>query len=146
MTPNPIRKTAILLVAAMMLPTAPLQAATVSRQDNAASPRGWSSIAGKDPRDVREMARTLPLSDQTTKDQPWCGRDSEIETALQHDFGEAKVATNTKDTALWGSDQMGTWTMVLQRPDDTSCIIASGIGFNQQTSPASYFVTAGLGS
>ena len=39
---------------------------------------------------------------------------------------------------------MGTWTVVLERPDATSCVIASGIGFRDGTSPDAYFTRVGL--
>ena len=97
-----------------------------------------------DPRAVRDMARDLPTSDQAAVDQPWCAPDAEVETSLRHDFEEERVASNGRDTALWGSALMGTWTVVLERPDATSCVIASGIGFRDGTSPDAYFTRVGL--
>lgn len=140
------RKTKMLLLAALIaLPPMQGQAAVTTREENLANPRGWSAIAGMDPRAVRDMARGLPLSDQAMGDQPWCARDAEIETALQDDFDEQKIATNARDTALWGSEVMGTWTVVLQRDDATSCVIASGIGFSRAVNPQTYFTKVGLG-
>ncbi|CAM3153947.1 hypothetical protein SAMN04488021_10557 [Paracoccus aminovorans] len=123
---------------------APALAATQSREENLANPRGWSAVAGMDPREVREMARTLPLSANAGGDQPWCDRKAEIESTLRHDFDEQKVATGEEGTALWGSALMGTWTMVLERPDATSCVIASGIGFSEGANPRVFFTRAGL--
>lgn len=122
----------------------PAAAAITTRDANAANPRGWSAIEGMDPRAVRDMARDLPLSDQASADQPWCAPDAEIETSLRHDFEEERVASNGRDTALWGSPLMGTWTVVLERPDATSCVIASGIGFSEGASPDAYFTRVGL--
>lgn len=135
---------AALLAGVLALSATSAGANITSRAQNAASPQGWSAVSGMDPRAVRELARTLPVSDDATGDQPWCGRNAEIEAALHHEFEEQKIATNARDTALWGSPQLGTWTMVLERPDQTSCIIASGIGFSEQASPAAYFVRIGL--
>lgn len=132
------------LTVLIALPAAQAFGAITSRSDNAAQPRGWSAVAGMDPRAVREMARTLPLSEQATGDQPWCGHDAEIEASLTHDFGETKVSTNARDTALWGSEMMGTWTVVLERADATSCVIASGIGFDTAASPQAYLTNVGL--
>lgn len=132
------------LVTVLALPAGQVSAEIASRAQNAANPRGWSAVAGMDPRAVREMARTLPVSEDAAIDRPWCDRDAEIEAALRHEFAEEKIATNGRDTALWGSDLMGTWTVVLERPDATSCIIASGIGFQSGENPQSYFVTVGL--
>lgn len=115
-----------------------------TRAEHDAGPRGWSAIADMDPRQVRDMARSLPISDDATGDQPWCDSDASIEAALSHDFGEERVAAGAENTALWGSDIMGTWTMVLERSDATSCVIASGIGYDKDTSPRSYFINAGF--
>lgn len=123
---------------------APAGATITSRDENAANPRGWSAVQGMDPRAVRDMARDLPTSDQAAADQPWCAPDAEIEASLRHDFEEERVASNGRDTALWGSALMGTWTVVLERPDATSCVIASGIGFRDGTSPDAYFTRVGL--
>lgn len=128
----------------MALPAAQAFGAITSRHDDASGPTGWSAVAGMEPRAVREMARELPLSEQATRDQPWCGQNTEVEASLTHDFGETKVTTNARDTALWGSQIMGTWTVVLERADATSCIIASGVGFRDGTSPQAYFTNVGL--
>ncbi|HWL57365.1 MAG TPA: hypothetical protein VNQ78_11955 [Paracoccus sp. (in: a-proteobacteria)] len=133
------------LVAMMALPAGQAASATLTREENAASPRGWSAVAGMAPEAVREMARSLPVSPDAAPDRPWCDRDAEVEAALRQEFGEEKIATNAQDTALWGSELMGTWTMVLERPDATSCVIASGIGFSDGESPQAYFVKVGLG-
>jgi hypothetical protein len=126
------------------LPAAPAIAAITTQADNLAAPRGWSAMAGMDPRAVAELARTLPLSDQAAGDQPWCDRHAEVERTLTHDFGEEKVATGARGMVLWGSELMGTWTMVLERADATSCVVASGIGYSDTTSPQVFFVKAGL--
>ncbi len=137
-------KTLLSATLALALAT-PALAATQSREENLAHPQGWSAVAGMEPRAVREMARTLPLSDVATDDQPWCGRNAEIESTLRHDFDEEKVATvAAEDTTLWGSDLMGTWTVVLERPDATSCVIASGIGFRDGANPGTFLSRAGL--
>lgn len=39
---------------------------------------------------------------------------------------------------------MGTWTLVAPRADETSCIIASGIGFDAERDVETYYRTAGL--
>ncbi|WP_134679615.1 hypothetical protein [Paracoccus ravus] len=140
-----IRNTALTcLVAVLSFASVPASAELVTHEENRANPRGWSAIAGTEPRAVRDMARELPVSDQATADQPWCAASDEIAQSLSEDFEEEKVATNGSDTALWGSDMMGTWTVVLERPDATSCVIASGIGFSADQGPRRYFVQAGL--
>ncbi|WP_423210950.1 hypothetical protein [Paracoccus yeei] len=137
-------RAALAATALIAAQAAPAGATITSRDENAAVPRGWSAVQGMDPRAVRDMARDLPTSDQAAVDQPWCAPDAEIETSLRHDFEEERVASNGRDTALWGSALMGTWTVVLERPDATSCVIASGIGFRDGTSPDAYFTRVGL--
>lgn len=139
------------MLAPMMMATAllgaslgPASAGLTSRAENAATPRGWSAVAGMEAREVREMARRLPASEEALPGQPWCGRAAEVATSLRHDFEEERVATNGRDTALWGSALMGTWTMVLERADGTSCVIASGIGFRDGAAPSAYFTRVGL--
>lgn len=136
---------AALAATALMAALAGPAAATITGRDaNAASPRGWSAVQGMDPSAVRDMARTLPVSRQAAVDQPWCAPDAEVEASLRHEFEEDRVASNGRDTALWGSAIMGTWTVVLERPDAVSCVIASGIGFSEGTSPDAYFTRVGL--
>ena len=135
-----IAPTALLALALAL----PASAAITSREDNLAAPRGWSAMAGMDPHAVAEMARSLPLSDQAAGDQPWCDHRAEVERTLTHDFGEEKIATAARGMVLWGSELMGTWTMVLDRADATSCVIASGIGYSDTTSPQVFFTQAGL--
>ncbi|ABL70768.1 MULTISPECIES: hypothetical protein [Paracoccus] len=133
-----------LLAVLLALPGQSAQASIQTREENMADPRGWSAIAGMDPRAVREVARTLPLSEDAVDDQPWCEHKADLEQTLSHDFGEARIATGTDGVTLWGSDVLGTWTVVFERPDATSCVIASGIGFSDATSPQVFFVKAGF--
>lgn len=135
---------AVLLALGMVAAGSAATGAITSRDDNQANPRGWSAIAGMDARAVVELARDLPLSAATTADQPWCDHSDQVAQTLTHDFGEEKVATGVKGTELWGSAVMGTWTMVLDRGDATSCVVASGIGYSDQASPRQFFTQAGL--
>lgn len=144
----PVAAVALALVAA----SGPASGAVTSRADNAsAAPttatglRGWSAIAGQSPDAVIEIARTLPLSQEATGDQPWCAQSAEIARTLSHDFDERKVATDANGTALWGSGLTGTWTMVLERANSTSCVIASGIGYSDAAAPGAFFASLDRG-
>ncbi|MBC9246285.1 hypothetical protein H4P12_06055 [Paracoccus sp. 11-3] len=107
--------------------------------------QGWSAMAGIDTASLLQQAQDMPTSDMAVGDQPYCATDSEIHQTLTQDFSENRVdAEQHAGTELWGSDQMGTWTLVAPRKDNTSCIIASGIGFDEQTSVEVYYTTAGL--
>lgn len=136
---------AALVALGMMAAGNAATAAITSHDDNQANPRGWSAVAGMETSAVIELARTLPLSRDARADQPWCDQSDQLAQTLSHDFAEEKVATGAKGTQLWGSALMGTWTMVLDRGDATSCIVASGIGYRDGASPRQFFTQAGLG-
>lgn len=107
--------------------------------------QGWSAMANVPTAALLKQAQNLPNSDMTVDDQPYCADDAEIHATLKQDFNEAPVDAGQHDGAeLWGSAQMGTWTLVAPRADQTSCIIASGIGFNPGRDVEVYFRTAGL--
>lgn len=107
--------------------------------------QGWSAMKGTDTATLLRDVQTMPLSSQATEDQPYCASDAEIADTLEHDFNELPIDTaNADGTHLWGSDQLGTWTLVATRADQTSCIIASGIGFDDQADTEEYYEVAGL--
>ncbi|MDO5621628.1 MAG: hypothetical protein Q4G24_09185 [Paracoccus sp. (in: a-proteobacteria)] len=140
MTPRKmIRFVAAAAIAA--LPVSGAFAAIESAAWNNANPRGWSAVSGVDTRSVMESVR-----DQTAvaADQPYCDVTKAVEDTLRHDFTESFVSAGADDTQLWGSEQMGTWTLVMNRGDGTACIVASGVGYQTETSPQRYFALAGL--
>lgn len=109
--------------------------------------RGWSAIADVPADEMQRVAQSLPLSEMAVSDQPYCASDAEIAATLTHDFEEALIHRTTHgglDTQLWGSGQMGTWTLVTARGDGTSCIFASGIGFNEGEIAERFYNVAGL--
>ena len=90
------------------------------------------------------LARTLPVVTEASGDQPWCDAAAAVHTALRSEFDEALVTRRADGTQLWGSDSMGTWTLTLSRADDTQCVIASGIGYQDGANPLAYFAKVGL--
>lgn len=107
--------------------------------------QAWPAMAGVDTATLLQQAEDLPVSDMAVGDQPYCAADSEIHQTLQQDFNETPVpGDGHAATELWASDQMGTWTLVVPRKDDTSCIIASGIGYDTARDVDVYYRTAGL--
>lgn len=137
---------AIALGVATLLPAAALSAVERFRGSDV-QPRGWSAVAGSDTASVMEMAATLPAGDMGEGDTPYCDADPEIARTLSHDFGESLIdgaKIDGRNAQLWGSPVLGTWTLVLARPDATSCIVASGIGFRDNTNPDLYYARAGL--
>lgn len=107
--------------------------------------QGWSAMQGIEPVALLNDIRSMPVSEVATDDQPYCAADAEISATLEQDFSEHPVdLTGAQGTQLWGSEQLGTWTLVAPRDAQTSCIIASGIGFSQARSTAEYYTVAGL--
>lgn len=107
--------------------------------------QGWSAMQNTDVATLLDAAQDMPLSEVAINDQPYCAVNAEIHQTLNKDFNESRIdSQGHAGTELWGSDQMGTWTLVAPRGDDTSCIIASGIGFDDQRDLDVYYVTAGL--
>ncbi len=132
------------LGSAIALSTTPTLAAITSRADSLANPRGWSAIAGMDVQSVIDLAQNLPLSSEATEDQPYCTQSGQMARALKDDFDEVLVAHGAQDTSLWGSQEMGTWTLTLNRADRTSCVIASGVGYSKHANPMQFYHQAGL--
>ena len=141
-----LRLAALALGAATLLPASAMSAIESFRGPDV-QPRGWSAVAGSDTASVIEMAATLPAGDMAEGDTPYCDADPAIARTLSQDFGESlvegtRIAGN--DAQLWGSHVLGTWTLVLARPDATSCIVASGIGYRDSANPDIYYAKAGL--
>ena len=64
--------------------------------------------------------------------------------ALKTEFDENLVTRRADGTQLWGSDLMGTWTVLLERADNTNCVIASGIGYQDGVDPGAFYAKVGL--
>ncbi|WP_372803263.1 hypothetical protein [Paracoccus seriniphilus] len=137
------RTARIILAGSVALLTAmPALASRISDQPV----QGWSAMGDSNAAQLLARIDSLPESDRAASDQPYCAPDSEIHRTLRHDFEEQPVESADGDmTRLWGSAQLGTWTVVVGRDDRTSCIIASGIGFDPAQDAEVYFQTAGLG-
>jgi len=142
MTRTATRIARLAMVGSVTLLTAmPALAATPADQPI----QGWSAMQGTNTATLLRDVQSLPVSEQATEDQPYCASDAEIAKTLEHDFNEMPVHAEQADgTELWGSDQLGTWTLVAARQDQTSCIIASGIGFDDDTNAQNYYDVAGL--
>ncbi len=131
------------LIAAFSVTAA--QSAVEPAPHDAGPVKGWTAVAGLSGPAVLALARTLPVASEADGDQPWCDRSATVRDALRTEFEEQMVTRHSDGTQLWGSDVMGTWTVVLSRPDDTQCVIASGIGYAAGENPATYLAKVGLG-
>lgn len=125
----------------------PAQSAIESRAALEAQPRAWSSMAGMDTSAVMASAESFASGELAGADTPYCDVDNAVAQTLTHDFGEALVddaKVGSANTQLWGSSLMGTWTLVMARPDSTSCIVASGVGYSDSTNPDVFYAKAGI--
>ena len=126
------------------LPVTAAQSAIDTAKHPEAAVKGWTAVAGMSGPDVLNLARTLPVVTEASGDQPWCAHSAEVGAALKSEFDEALVTRRADGTQLWGSDTMGTWTVVLTRADQTQCVIASGIGYEDGANPLAYYAKVGL--
>ncbi|MFC6710955.1 hypothetical protein [Paracoccus cavernae] len=129
---------------AIALSGGPTLAAITSRSDNLANPRGWSAVSGMDVQAVIDLAHRLPSVTSNEPDEPFCAPTGDLTDILHQDFDETLVSHGTQETSLWGSRAMGTWTLTLNRPDQTSCVVASGIGYSPNTNPMRFYHQAGM--
>ncbi len=85
---------------------------------------------------VTDMMERAPQS----VDQPFCDQSEKVGATLAHDFAEDRKDTWTegKDMVLqlWGSEIMGTWTLLHVGQDDIACVVSSGTGWSGDSTPA----------
>lgn len=131
-------------IAAVALSAPAALSAPESAITDGAPIKGWTAVAGLSGPAVVALARTLPLTSEARSDQPWCARTGAVDAALRTEFDERPVTGRSDGTQLWGSDLMGTWTLVLGRGDGTGCIVASGIGYRDGTDPLDFYAKVDL--
>lgn len=141
---RPIRLALATAVAAAALSVTAAQSAVEPAPVAGTPVKGWTAVAGLSGPAVMELARTLPVATEADGDQPWCDQSGVVRSALASEFDESLVTHRADGTQLWGSDMMGTWTVVLDRADNTQCVIASGIGYQDGTDPATFYSKVGL--
>lgn len=135
---------AVLAALIAALPVTAAQSAIDGANHPETAVKGWTAVAGMSGPDVLNLARTLPVVTEESGDQPWCATTAEVGDALKSEFEETLVTRRADGTQLWGSDSMGTWTVVLTRADQTQCVIASGIGYQDGANPMAYYAKVGL--
>lgn len=135
----------IALVAALAaIPVTTAQSAILPSPVLNAPVKGWTAVAGLSGPEVVELARSLPVETEAAGHLPWCDEAPVVSAALKSEFEENLVARRADGTQLWGSDLMGTWTVLLERPDNTNCVIASGIGYQDGVDPGAFYAKVGL--
>lgn len=139
-----IRYTLAALTAAAAMSVTAAQSAIETAPANAPV-KGWTAVAGMSGPAVVKLAHNLPSATEADGDKPWCDSSAAVRSALKSEFNESLVTHRDDGTQLWGSDLTGTWTLTLTRADDTQCVIASGIGYQDGADPATFYSKVGLG-
>ncbi|MDO5370480.1 hypothetical protein [Paracoccus sp. (in: a-proteobacteria)] len=134
-----------LAAAIAAIPVSAAQSAILPSPALNAPVKGWTAVAGLSGPEVVELARTLPLETEASGNMPWCDAAPVVSAALKSEFEENLIARRADGTQLWGSGLMGTWTVLLERADDTNCVIASGIGYQDGVDPGAFYAKVGLG-
>ena len=60
---------------------------------------------------------------------------NELTTKYQETRRALGIAANTAVMEMFASSQTGTWTMTITTPDGTTCLVASGNGFEGAADP-----------
>lgn len=80
----------------------------------------------------------LPDRQSQTVDQPFCDTAESLTDTLAHDFAEVEKTAwvQGQDMAmqLWGSEIMGTWTLLHVGGDGIACVVSSGTGWTEGAS------------
>lgn len=70
---------------------------------------------------------------------PPCGPRQQVIDRLTKDFGESRRAIGLAGPSavmeLFASDDGGTWSITLTRPDGRTCLVAAGQGFEAMDDP-----------
>ena len=61
---------------------------------------------------------------------------NELATKYQETRRALGIAANTGVMEMFASTQTGTWTLTVTTPDGTTCLVASGNGFEQIADPS----------
>ena len=80
--------------------------------------------------------------------EPYCDLRQNVVQTLDHDFAEYSKARSPlpkgRSVELYASDIMGTWTAVYTRADGISCVVSSGIDWEQGDNPVALLETEQL--
>lgn len=79
-----------------------------------------------------------------------CEAQAQMNTILTVDFEEKpiekRIVGDGLHVELWGSTEMGTWTLIHDGSDGVACVISSGIGWTDESLPDQIFLNAPLAS
>jgi hypothetical protein len=79
------------------------------------------------------------LATQIGYANPQCAPRAEVVDGLAQNYGETRrslgIAANNAVMELYAADDTGTWTLTVTMPDGTTCLVASGNGYETITEP-----------
>jgi len=74
------------------------------------------------------------LATQIAHSAPQCAVHAVVVETLAQSYGETRrsqgIAANNTLMELFASDATGTWTLTVTTPDGTTCLVASGEGYD----------------
>ena len=86
-------------------------------------------------------ATAPPALAQTT-----CGGHETIVQGLATDYQESRIGRGLQSSTslfeVWRSNEKGSWTILMLRPDGVACVIASGFAWTDELESPSFVETA----
>lgn len=80
---------------------------------------------------------STPVAEAETR--PACARRDQVIQKLEEKFGETLRSVGLHQTEgvveVYSSEETGTWTILMTRPDGMSCLISSGQMWEQDATP-----------
>lgn len=111
--------------------------------------RPMDDIGGNIPYgDLSAFDKIETIGEAQNAETPFCDHRPKLLEVLKHDFAESprvkQAIDNRRSVELWASSMMGTWTAVYTRPDGVSCVVSSGMGWEQGQNPVALLHREGL--
>ncbi|KEO54311.1 hypothetical protein [Thioclava pacifica] len=98
--------------------------------------------------DLSAFDKITTIGAAQSPDVPYCDQRATLLETLDHDFAESprvkKAVGKNRSVELWASSVMGTWTAVYTRADGVSCVVSSGMGWEQGDNPVALLHREGI--
>ncbi|OOY29533.1 hypothetical protein BMI90_04640 [Thioclava sp. L04-15] len=98
--------------------------------------------------DLSAFDKITTIGKAQSPDVPYCDERAALLKTLDHDFAESprvkKALGDNRSVELWASSVMGTWTAVYTRADGVSCVVSSGMGWEQGDNPVALLGREGI--
>jgi len=101
--------------------------------------RPLDDLSGESFGDLSVFDNISAYGNDQSSTEPYCDLRENVVQTLDHDFAEQSKARSPlakgRSVELYASDIMGTWTAVYTRADGISCVVSSGIDWEQGDNP-----------